>query len=97
MTNTITGISSGQAPEHRTRVLKENRAPGDSQSSTGDGEAVVISEDANKIINLESKLKDISDIDEAKVEAIRSQIQQGNYHIDPRRIAQKFLEIEAQL
>lgn len=64
---------------------------------SGPSDAVTLSADASKIINLEAKLRGLPEIDQPRVDRIRTAIANGEYHIDPRRVAQKFLELDGQL
>jgi negative regulator of flagellin synthesis FlgM len=64
---------------------------------SGPSDAVTLSADASKIISLEAKLRGLPEIDQPRVDRIRTAIANGDYHVDPRRVAQKFLELDGQL
>jgi negative regulator of flagellin synthesis FlgM len=40
------------------------------------------------------RIKDTPDFDRAKVESIKAALREGNYPIDPRRIAENFVALE---
>jgi len=44
--------------------------------------------------NVDQKIKAQPDFDRAKVEAIKSALKDGNYPLNPRRIAENFVAIE---
>ena len=50
--------------------------------------------DSVSLSNVDQKIKDQPDFDRAKVEAIKSALKDGNYPLNPRRIAENFVAIE---
>jgi len=50
--------------------------------------------DSVSLTNVNQKVKDQPDFDRAKVEAIKSALKDGNYPLNPRRIAENFVAIE---
>ena len=104
MSNDISRVTGSNprdtAAPRATRGGAERASPSHGQSTAAAAaptDAVTLSADASKIINIESKLKHLPEVDEARVERIRSAVAKGDYHIDPRRVAQKFLELDGQL
>ncbi len=91
----VTGTNPRDAAAPRSARVAPER--GQAPTAPSPTDAVTLSADASKIINIESKLKQLPEVDEARVERIRSAVAQGTYHIDPRRVAQKFLELDGQL
>ena len=75
---------AGGAPEAR----EEKRDRDDS---------VELSRAADKLTRLEASIRDADAVDEARVAAIKKEIAEGRYHIDPERLAQKIIELEDQL
>lgn len=104
MSNDISRIAGSGPSESRSHATADNRSrtvrrDGDAAAAqrAAPTDAVTLSADASKIINLEAKLRELPDVDEARVERIRTAVASGEYHIDPRRVAQKFLELDGQL
>ena len=103
MSNDISRVTGAgprdTAAPRQTRLAAERGAQERGQSTTAAAptDALTLSADASKIISIESKLKHLPEVDEARVERIRAAVAQGDYHIDPRRVAQKFLELDGQL
>ncbi len=92
--------AAGDARAADARTARATRAPagGAAQAAaTPATDAVTVSRDASKIISIEAKLRDLPEIDEPRVDRIRAAIANGDYHVDPRRVAQKFLELDGQL
>ena len=50
--------------------------------------------DSVSLSNVNQKVKDQPDFDRAKVEAIKQALKEGNYPLNPRRIAENFVAIE---
>ncbi len=50
--------------------------------------------DSVSLSNVDQKIKDQPDFDRAKVEAIKMALKDGNYPLNPRRIAENFVAIE---
>ena len=106
MSNDISRISGSGPSDARSnaagdaRGAKAPRAPesGAARATAAPAaDAVTVSRDASKIISIEAKLRDLPEIDEPRVDRIRAAIANGDYHVDPRRVAQKFLELDGQL
>ncbi len=98
MSNDISRVT-GSNPRDTAAPRQARVAPerGHGTPAAAPTDAVTLSADASKIINIESKLKQLPEVDEARVERIRTAVANGDYHIDTRRVAQKFLELDAQL
>ena len=58
---------------------------------------VSLSKDAMELRDLQASVQSASDVDEARVEAIRASIANGSYRIDADRIASRLLDLEKQL
>ncbi len=56
---------------------------------------VELSEDARSLTRAADAAG--SGFDQARVDKIRAAIAEGRYHVDPERLAEKFLELETQL
>ena len=91
----VTGTNPRDAAAPRATRAAPEHTHGTTAAAPAD--AVTLSADASKIINIESKLKHLPEVDAARVERIRTAVANGDYHIDPRRVAQKFLELDGQL
>jgi len=58
---------------------------------------VELSDGARALRSLANDVADLPAVDSARVNDIRRAISEGNYHVDPVRLAQKFLELESDL
>jgi negative regulator of flagellin synthesis FlgM len=50
--------------------------------------------DTVNLSKVAERIKDAPDFDRAKVEAIKTALREGNYPINPRRIAENFVALE---
>lgn len=58
------------------------------------GDTVQLSEAAQTLRDVERRLADTPDVDSARVESIRQQIDDGTYEINPDRIAERILDFD---
>ena len=96
-------INNIGATQIRERALAENaRESSKSAEKASSGEArgrveVDLSGDAERLSRLEAEVRELPEIDQARVDEIRSQIAEGRYHVDPNRLAEKFIALESEL
>ena len=79
------------------KVDKKNAAnPGVSGDATSSAQETKTSSGADQVSlsNVAQKVMAQPDFDRAKVEAIKQAIKEGNYPINPRRIAESFVALE---
>ncbi|MCX7063555.1 MAG: flagellar biosynthesis anti-sigma factor FlgM, partial [Proteobacteria bacterium] len=70
---------------------------GDATASRGATDRVELSDSAKSLQSLAHEIADLPAVDAARVDSIRRAITEGRYHVDPARLAQKFLELEGDL
>jgi len=58
---------------------------------------VALSEGAQLLRSANERLAAVPEVDESRVESIRNAIAAGRYHVDPVRLAQRFIELESKL
>jgi negative regulator of flagellin synthesis FlgM len=63
----------------------------------GSTEGVTITGAARQLAQLEERVKDMPAVDEAKVAAISASIEQGTYKVQPEKVADGLMSIEAAL
>ena len=71
------------------------RAEGAEQADAG--ESVSLTRAASDLLALETKLRELPGIDQARVDAVRRAIDDGRYVIDTQRIADSLLQSEREL
>ena len=78
------------------KVSKKAGASSSSASSAGSSEraAPARQEDSVSLSNVTQKVMAEPDFDRAKVESIKQAIAEGQYPLDPRRIAESFMALE---
>jgi len=62
--------------------------------SQGTRDSVSLSSTAQNLAKIETELKTLPDVDQSKVDAIKAQIESGDYQINSQNLAQKMLNIE---
>ncbi len=99
----LNGIGPGQVNTQRTTADKssgtQNTQPATNeqaktQSQGARGENVSLSNQAKNLKQLEQKLGDYPEMDDDRIEQIRSALENGTYKIDAEKLAQKMLEMD---
>jgi negative regulator of flagellin synthesis FlgM len=73
-------------------------APAESAKPAASGsEGVRITDSARQLAALEQAIRQIPDVDEARVAKVRSAIADGTYQVAPERIADKLIRMENEL
>lgn len=100
----INGINSGQInPQRNNRSEQSGKTPAApnpqeqataAASSNSASENVSLSARAKGLKQTEQRLKDYPEVDDSKVDAIRTALQNGSYKVDAQKLAQKMLEID---
>lgn len=76
--------------------VTDSRSTSDS-ASVVDGESVSITGTATDLLSLETQLKALPGVDQARVDSIREAISNGSYSVDPERIVDNLLKSEVEL
>ena len=86
----ITGSQVGPlAPAHLQQIKKTT--PSASTEVTRPGDQVVLSRDISAIDAARKIIADTPDVRQEKVEALRRDIADGNYRVDPDKVAARIL------
>lgn len=70
--------------------------PKTSLPGTATADSFTVSQQAEKLRVIESTINTQPDVDGARVESLKTAIDAGSYDIDPTRVAEKLIELEAQ-
>lgn len=97
----LNGIGQGQVNTQRTTAEKpastqnaKQAAPEQVKAESARGENVNLSSQAKNLKQLEQKLGDYPEMDDDRIEQIRSALENGTYKIDAEKVAQKMLEMD---
>ena len=100
MANKISGIDGrpvqvgGGAPVSRSR----DATSGDRKTeNTGSASSIDVSDTARTLAALEDKISTVPVVNESRVDAVRRAIDEGRYHVDPQRVADKMMRFEVDL
>lgn len=80
-----------------TAIDSNRPAAADASAPRSAADHVELSHSARSLQALAHEIADLPAVDAARVDSIRSAISEGRYHVDPVRLAQKFLEFEGDL
>ena len=95
MVSEIRGPGAG-APSQIGQNSGKNRSA-EPAAPAGSGETVSVTNLATRLAELSEAAKDLSPVDQARVQEIRDAIAAGEYKIEEREIAEKLTALEAQL
>lgn len=99
----LNGIGPGQVNNQRTTADKssgtQNARPSageqaKTQSQSARGDNVSLSNQAKNLKQLEQKLGDYPEMDDDRIEQIRSALANGTYKVDAEKVAQKMLDMD---
>ena len=100
MANKISGIDGrpvqvgGGAPVSRSR----DATSGDRKTeTTGTASSIDVSDTARTLAALEDKITTLPVVNESRVDAVRRAMDEGRYHVDPQRVADKMMRFEVDL
>jgi negative regulator of flagellin synthesis FlgM len=100
MANKISGIDGrpvqvgGGAPVSRVR---DATAEGKKAETTGAPSNIDVSDTARALAALENKIAGLPVVNESRVEAVRRALDEGRYHVDAQRVADKMMRFEGDL
>ncbi len=84
--------------ERKTGTAESGAASGSQRNeSSTPADQVDLSSNVQTMKSLEAKIHTFPEVDHTKVEAIRSAIAEGRYHVDPVRLAERFIALESEL
>jgi len=85
--------SAGNKSETVKTVSAENQQQAAAPSEAAE-ESIEISSQAQLLSRLEAQIKDLPEVDQSRIDALREQINQGSYEIDDSSLAQRIIELE---
>lgn len=99
MSSKINGIDNRTGPVGAGRAVERVRDATSSDARTAErgSSGVHITGAARQLADLERAVKDLPVVDEARVAAIRSALEQGSYRIQPEHIADQLVQVEQAL
>ena len=101
MTNKIGGYGNRPVQAGVDKTVSRERDAGTSASQSADaGKAatpVRITDQARQLAALERAVQDVPVVNNARVAAVRTAIEEGRYEVVPERVADKLLRMEQEL
>ncbi len=101
MTDKINGYGRTELPASRSGSVKRTEQ-GESARSAGGEEstrtdAVALTDTAVRLKRIEASLAELPEVDQARVDALREQVDAGDYQVDGKEIARKLMQLEQDL
>ena len=99
MASKISGIDGrpvqvgGGAPVARVRGATD----GPKTDTTANTSNINVSDNARTLAALENRIGTLPIVNENRVEAVRRAMDEGRYHVDPQRVADKMMRFEVDL
>ena len=99
MANKISGIDGrpvqvgGGAPVSRVRDTTDGRKA----ETTSPASNIDVSDTARALAALEEHISGLPVVNESRVEAVRRALDEGRYHVDAQRVADKMMRFEGDL
>jgi len=98
------GVDNRPVQVGSDRDVKRTKDSADAASSatakpveTAAATGVRITDSARQLAALEQAIRELPDVDEARVAKVRAAIADGTYQVSPERIAEKLLRLENEL
>jgi len=85
--------TAGKKAESVTTVSAENQQQAAAPSAAAK-ESIEISSQAQLLSRLEAQIKDLPEVDQPRVDALREQLNQGTYEINDSSLAQRIIDLE---
>ena len=100
MANKISGIDGrpvqvgGGSPVSRT---KDATSEGRKTETSATASNIDVSDTARTMAALENRISTLPVVNESRVDAVRRAMDEGRYHVDPQRVADKMMRFEVDL
>ena len=76
---------------------RDTTSEGKKAETTSPASNIDVSDDARTLAALESHIGTLPVVNESRVDAVRRAVDDGRYHVDPQRVADKMLRFEVDL
>jgi negative regulator of flagellin synthesis FlgM len=96
MVNNINGLTPAQNGASRSREKPQATETAELPANSGkaSSDKVDLSAEAKQLQDIESGLKRLPEVDQERVAHIRDAMRDGNYSVDPSRLAAKIAQFE---
>tara|TARA_R110002072_G_scaffold31735_19_gene97786 strand:+ start:29932 stop:30231 length:300 start_codon:yes stop_codon:yes gene_type:complete len=96
MVNNINGLTPTQNHTSRSREKPQGpeKAVTAQESPRPSGDKVDLSTEAKQLQDIEASLKRLPEVDQERVSHLRDALREGNYSVDPSRLAAKIAQFE---
>lgn len=95
MSNKINGVDTRLGPVSGAQPVARTRSPDSNESgSTGVRDGVQITSGARQLASLEKAIAALPVVDQARVDAVSREIDEGRYDVQPQKIADRLLRMD---
>ena len=91
------GIKSTIRVDSKRPLVNNKAGSTQNRDRATSGDKVELTDTASQLSKLSEDLASVDGVDNARIEAIRQQIAEGRYEVDPDRIAGALLQLEKEL
>ena len=99
MANEISGLNSSRTQQSGERqvsgVSKDSKKTSEPSKSSTNSDRVSLTDTAERLKALEHQLAQQPEVDNKRVSNVQEAITNGNYKVDPERVADKMMSFEA--
>jgi len=95
--NPVNRSTVSQVSGNTGKVQPRENTESNASSNASSQETVSLSSQSQQVIELQQHLKNIPEVDSAKIEALKQEIANGNYPLDPKKIAENLINLEQSL
>ncbi len=94
--NSLSGIagSANRSREHSQASDADTAKTAGSRPDKSSADQVELSPGARDLQNIESRIRELPDVNQERVAQIKEAIRDGNYQVDPSRLASKIAQFE---
>ena len=95
--NPLSRTTSNPVNTNASKASNKEQTESSSTSQATSEDTVSLSAQSQQVSGLQQELKNAPAIDRAKVESIKQEIANGNYPLDPEKIAKNLINLEQSL
>jgi len=92
--NNLHALVADQARTQQSNNESNRRSAPPAAATTAPSDRVQLTETATLLQNLEKQVAAMPVVDTQRVEAVRGQVEEGRFHVDPERVADKMINLE---
>jgi negative regulator of flagellin synthesis FlgM len=89
--------SRGPSRNERAATSDRSEGPGREVDASSTASQVRLTDTATNLKQIEARIADLPDVDQARVDAVRKRVESGDYQVNAGRLADRLLAFERDL